>query len=268
MIVDGKLVASSIKEKIIKKIQEQGNKKVCFVIFGNDPGSKQYIAMKKRFAESLGIVADVYEYSDDLSGDEIKQNVSNIVSMGYHGVVLQLPLPKSVDPQEVLNLIPSEMDVDVLSDDAKQKYIQGENKKVPPVARAVSEILDFYNIGLENKKILIVGNGKLVGEPVGNMLTLKNLEFSRIDKNTPEDVQKDFILNADIIVSGAGSPHFIKLDMVKNGVVLIDAGTSEQNGKLVGDIDPNCSNKAVLLTPVPNGVGPVTMACLFLNILM
>lgn len=266
MIIDGKLVAAGLKIKIEQNLKEHGPKKVCFVIFGSDPGSVQYIGMKKRFAESLGIKAEVFEYSDKITKDDVIQKVKKAVSLGFDGIVVQLPLPENVDPQEILDLIPPHMDIDVLSQFSKQDYKNNTLDKIPPVARAVLEILEFYKIDLKNKEVLVVGNGKLVGEPVGNMLTLKNIPFNKIDINTDINVQKSLILNADIIISGAGSPHFIKKDMVKNGVVLIDAGTSEQNGKLVGDIDPECAEVATLLTPVPNGVGPVTMACLFLNI--
>lgn len=266
MKVDGKLVASKLKQKIEDKILGRAQKRVAFVIFGEDPGSKQYIGMKKRFAESLGIKADVYSHSDEITGEEVKLKVKEVVDMQYDGMVVQLPLPKSVVAQEVLDMVPVEMDMDVLSEFSKLEYKNNKTDKVPPVARAVLEILNFYNIDLLGKEILVVGNGKLVGEPVGNMLQSKKIKYNKIDRSTDEALQKELLKNADIIISGAGSPHFIKKDMVRQGVVLIDAGTSEQSGKLVGDVDPECEEVARLITPVPNGVGPVTMVCLFLNI--
>jgi methylenetetrahydrofolate dehydrogenase (NADP+)/methenyltetrahydrofolate cyclohydrolase len=163
-------------------------------------------------------------------------------------------------------MIPPHMDMDVLSTEAKSLFKNNKLNKIPPVARAVSEILNFYNVDMANKNILVVGTGKLVGEPVSSMLNLRNLVYKTIDKNTDENSKEELLKNADIIISGAGSPHFIKKEMIKPGVVLIDAGTSEQSGKLVGDIDPGCAEVASLMTSVPNGVGPVTMACLFLNI--
>lgn len=266
MKVDGKLVANTLKQGIKVKKKNGTQKRVAFVIFGEDPGSKQYIGMKKRFAESVGMHADVYEYPEDMSAFEIKHKVSDIVDLQYDGMVVQLPLPEVVNPQEVLNLVPPSMDTDVLAEATKNEYKKKNIDKVPPVARAVLEILNFYNINLDGKEILVVGNGKLVGEPVGNMLDSKNFKYKRIDRDTDEAVQKDLLKNADIIISGAGSPHFIKKHMIKQGVVLIDAGTSEQSGKLVGDVDPDCEEVAQIMTPVPNGVGPVTMVCLFLNI--
>ncbi len=266
MIVDGKQIALDLKKQIEQKTMEQNKKNVCFVIFGDNLGSQSYIKMKKRFAESLGIQPDVLEYPGNLTSDEVKKAVTEIVNKKYDGIVLQLPLPESVEPQEILDMIPSNMDMDVLSTEAKNLFKNNMLNKIPPVARAVSEILNFYNVDMANKNILVVGTGKLVGEPVSSMLTLRNLTYKTIDKNTDENSKEELLKNADIIISGAGSPHFIKKEMIKPGVVLIDAGTSEQSGKLVGDIDPGCAEVASLMTPVPNGVGPVTMACLFLNI--
>ena len=266
MIADGKLVATELKEKIIAKLATSGTKQVCFVIFGNDHGSRQFISMKCRFAESLSISTKVFEYSDKTTFEEIVGIVKDIVNLNCNGIVIQLPLPVGFPVQEILNLVPIELDIDVLSDKAKEAYKNGLSDKIPPVSRAVLEILNFYNIKLEEKEILIIGSGKLVGEPVASMFKLKNISFNVIDKNTEKDLQKKLISSADIIISGAGDSYFIKPEMIKTGVVIIDAGTSEQSGKIVGDVDPQCALKASLLTPVPNGVGPVTLASLFLNI--
>lgn len=265
MIADGKLVAEGLKKIIVDKIKDQ-NKEVCFVIFGDDPGSRQFIKMKCRFAESLGIKTFVSEHPEDVTFDAVKKIIQDEVSKKHSGIVIQLPLPKNLDPQQVLNLVPEELDIDVLSDNTKKAYVSMTTNKVPPVACAIEEIFKFYEVTLEGKKILVVGTGKLVGEPVANMLRHNNVVFSQIDKNTPESDRKDLLKNADIIITGAGDSYFIKPDMIKDGVVLIDAGTSESEGKIVGDVDPACFEKASLVTPVPGGVGPVTLASLFLNL--
>ncbi|KND47735.1 MAG: methylenetetrahydrofolate dehydrogenase (NADP+) / methenyltetrahydrofolate cyclohydrolase [Parcubacteria bacterium C7867-006] len=266
MIADGKLVSDKLKKDIAHNLKNKPKKEVCFIIFGNDLASKQFIKMKCRFAESLGIPTRVFKDRENLSFEEVSSIVSSIVEQDIAGVVIQLPLPSSFPVQDVLNLVPVELDIDILSEKAKNEYKNGRLNKTPPVAKAVSEILDFYNVDLNNKNILVIGNGRLVGEPVQNMLTLKGIYFNTIDKNTDSNLSKSLIMSADVIISGAGSPHMIKPDMIKNGVVLIDAGTSEQAGKIVGDIDPGCFEKASLVTPVPGGVGPVTLASLFLNI--
>lgn len=266
MIADGKLVSAKLKQKILETTQNIQNKKVCFVIFGTNAGSLQFIRMKCKFADSLGIETKVVQHSEQVSFDEVKNIMEGIASEKYSGVVVQLPLPSHLPTQEVINLIPVEQDIDVLSDKAKEDFLQGKSNRIPPVARAVFEILDFYKINLQDKKILVIGNGKLVGEPVANLLKIKSIPFDVVDINSDAETREKLIANADIIISGAGDPHFIKPEMIKEGVVLIDAGTSESGGKIVGDVDPSCYEKASLVTPVPGGVGPVTLASLFLNL--
>lgn len=259
-------MASRLKENIVLNLKDKPKKEVCFVIFGSDPASEQFIGMKCRFAETLGIQTKVARHPETLSFEEIKVIIAEIANENVAGIVIQLPLPLGLPVQDVLNLVPERLDIDVLSDQAKLDYKNNVNEKIPPVSRAVSEILKFYNISLENKNILVIGSGKLVGEPVASMFESQNVAFNVIDKNTEIDLSGKMISSADIIISGAGSPHMIKPEMIKEGVVLVDAGTSEQNGKIVGDIDPGCAEKASLLTPVPGGVGPVTLASLFMNI--
>lgn len=266
MIVDGKKVASLLKERIINKQKNSSKKEVSFIVFGQNLVGTKYVEMKKKLAESLGFSAHTVVCSDTSSFSSVKNIIDEEIKKGVSGIVVQLPVPETLPTQDVLNLVPVELDIDVLSDKSKELYKKGLLDRVPPVARAVFEILDFYKIDLNDKDILVVGNGKLVGEPVCSMFKLKNIQFDVIDKNTNPEISSTLISGADIIVSGVGSPNMIKPHMIKESVVLIDAGTSEQGGKIVGDVDPTCAEKALLLTPVPGGVGPVTLACLFMNI--
>lgn len=266
MIIDGKLVASRLKEIIKENLDQKAHTEVCFVIFGNNIVSRQFINMKCRFAESLGIPTRVVEHPEHLSFKQVSDIISELASSETAGIVIQLPLPEGLPTRDVLNMVPVEFDIDVLSDRAKNEYKNKTSNKIPPVSRAIMEILSFYNIGFEGKEILVIGTGRLVGEPVANMLTSLGIKFDVIDKDTDPVVRLEKIITADLIISGAGSPHMIQPEMIKPGVVLIDAGTSEQNGKVVGDVDPSCFEKASFVTPVPGGVGPVTLASLFLNI--
>ena len=247
MIVDGKHIANILEERLREKLTQLPQKKVCFVLLGDNMASRKFVEMKSKVAARLGIVVDV---------------VHEMVNFeNYDGVVVQLPLPEGMDTQKILDTVPAEKDIDVLSADAKKM------NKVAPVARAVLEILNHYQIHFDNKKVLIVGNGKLVGEPVSHAFTRSGIVHDVIDIHTPEQVRIQKIKEADIIVSGVGVPHMIKPSMIKEGVLLIDAGTSEQAGKLVGDIDPACEAKVSLMTPVPGGVGPITVVSLFANLL-
>ena len=267
MIADGKHIAQTIENDLRERLAQQPSKRVCFVMLGENPASLQFVGMKTRMAERLGISVSVEKLSEDIETDELCTIVKTISSVGYDGIVIQLPLPKHIDTQKVLDTVPVAQDIDVLSTAAKEALVQGNFTKIPPVARAVFEVLDFYKISLAGKDILIVGNGRLVGEPVATILNHRKLPFHIINKKTSDEEKLLRLKSADIIISGVGSPHFIRPDMIKHGVVLVDAGTSGQSGKLVGDIDPACTEIASLSTPVPGGIGLITVACLFANLL-
>ena len=302
MIVYGKEIARKMEEELSSKFsflaQHGVQKKVCFVLFRDDAGSRQFIKMKSRVAERLGIIADTVEATVS-STERLFSNLDRSFVQKYDGVVVQLPLPHDVDVQKILNEVPKNLDIDMLSDEAKHAYRNdgatteygwshdptpareqwSHDQKAPPVARAVKEILEFYHVDLTDRKVLVIGKGKLVGEPVSVMFLHTRVQMQNttgvrepftlhvVDIDTPEHERLELIASADIIVSGIGSPHFLKPNMLKKSVVLIDAGTSEQSGKLVGDIDPACAEVASLLTSVPGGIGPVTVVSLFANLL-
>ncbi len=267
MIINGTQLAKHLEQDLKQKLQIQPRKSVAFVLFGNDPASLQFIGIKSRVAERIGIETKLFHYTEQITTDDALSSIQEIVGQNFDGIVVQLPLPVGMDIEKILNSVPVEKDIDVLSDQAKQSYQDKTLDRVPPVAGAVYEILKSTNILITDKNILIVGNGKLVGEPVGMLLLRENISFSIIDKDTDSNERSEKLKNADIIISGVGVPHMIKPDMVKDGVILIDAGTSESSGKLAGDIDPKCSDKALFMTPVPGGVGPVTVVALFKNLL-
>lgn len=266
MIADGKNVQSAIKESLTRIIAESGRAhRLAIIYVGDNPVIERFIAMKQRFGGEIGVGVDVFCFKDDARQENI---VQEIIRLGdderYGGIVVQLPLPVHIDAGTVLDVIPANKDVDVLSEKAKEQYRNGKSVFTPPVAGAVEEILYAYNISLEDKKIVVVGRGRLVGEPVRDWLKRKGSTPEIVDEHTA-DISL-LLRTADIIVSGAGSAQMIKSDMIKDGAVLIDAGTSEQGGRLVGDMDPSCAQKALLYTPVPGGVGPITVAILFRNL--
>lgn len=266
MIVDGKMIAKNLEEKLATELLFSVSKKVCFVVFGGNAATEQFVAMKTRVAERVGIIVETKRYPKVTTTNEAVKLVRNIGKQDYDGIVVQLPLAHGIDTQTVLDEIPPLKDIDVLGSLAKEYYAKAKIDRTPPVARAVYEILDTCGVNLKNKKIVIIGFGRLVGEPVRLMFNRMNVPHDIVDLNTPVDGKKMLIKNADIIISGTGAPHSIKPDMIKKGAVLIDAGTSEQAGKLVGDIDPACAEKASYFTPVPGGVGPITIVSLLRNL--
>lgn len=269
---------NEIKEKIIaetlalmsgeKSLDSARDKKhVCFLQFGNDPASTAFVKMKLALAEKLGIEATIVQ-KDIATTPEAVLVLAEVIEKNYDGIVVQLPLPAGMDTDLIIDSIPTEQDIDMLSEDAKTQYRNAATERTAPVAAAVQEILWDNKVILIGKKIVVLGRGRLVGEPIAMLLDRQELPYTVIDIDTPADVRASALLEADIIFSGIGIPHSITPDMIKEGVVLIDAGTSELSGKLMGDIDPACADKASLYTPVPGGVGPITVACLFRNLFL
>lgn len=271
MFVDGNKIAKALEEKLVTELLFSAPKKVCFVVFGGNAATEQFVKMKSQVAERVGISVDVKKYGDVKTTAEAVKRVQALDKEDYDGIVVQLPMAAGIDTQTVLDEIPPLKDIDVLGTVAKESYAKGKINRTPPVAQAVHEILEACNVSLTTgksaKKVVVVGQGRLVGEPVCLMLKRQKVPYDVVDIKTSEKEKFALFKNADVIISGAGVPHGIKPEMVKDGVVLIDAGTSEQAGKLVGDIDPACGEKASYLTPVPGGVGPVTIVSLLRNLL-
>jgi methylenetetrahydrofolate dehydrogenase (NADP+)/methenyltetrahydrofolate cyclohydrolase len=213
----------------------------------------------------LGIETDVLEQKVSDTAEALAF-IKDLISKNYNGIVIQLPFPVELDTNTILDSLPRKFDIDMLGQEAKEAYRKGLTKRVAPVAQAVQEILVRNNIDTMDKKVVILGKGRLVGEPVSALFQNLNIACTTLDKNTNLGTGKESLLTADIIISGIGVPHYLKPEMIKDNVVLIDAGTSEQEGKLAGDIDPTCADKASLITPVPGGVGPITVASLFYNL--
>ena len=252
-----------MEAELAEQLSRGPQKKVCFIQFGNDPASKKFIEMKSRVALRLGILVDVLQKEDIVSTNFAMEIVETAARDSYDGIVVQLPLPAGLDAHAILNMVPAHLDIDVLGDEAK-----AAGSMMPPVARAVWEILNAQKVDLSGMKIVIVGNGALVGQPVSEMFARRGMAVAVIDKETPNGERAEMLASADVIISGTGVPGLIQPAMIKPGVILIDAGTSESAGRLVGDIDPSCEAVAAMMTPVPGGVGPVTVMSLFKNLVV
>jgi methylenetetrahydrofolate dehydrogenase (NADP+)/methenyltetrahydrofolate cyclohydrolase len=266
MIINGTIIKEVLVEEMLPLAQAE-KKRVCFVQFGDNPASTKFVAMKMKLAAQLSIEAE-HVRSSAQTTDEAIAVLQEAVKKHYDGIVIQLPLPEGMDNEIVINAIPVGMDIDVLTAAGMAAFQQGRTERMPPVAAAAETILKVHNISPIGKHIVIRGKGKLVGEPVMKLFDRMDVAYEAIDIHTPQAEQLALLRNADIIISGVGVPHALTPDMIKEGVVLIDAGTSEQSGKLAGDIDPACAAKASLYTPVPGGVGPITVACLFKNLFL
>lgn len=271
-IIDGKKLSREILAKVKQEVALLSFAPVfCDVLVGNDLSSVQYVRMKMKMAESLGIKFHSANFPVSITTPELIKEINILNKIeNMCGIILQLPLPKHIDKRAALDAIDSHLDVDCLGTVANEKFYSGETTVGFPTALACMALIDFLvdllNLDLKNKNIVILGQGELVGKPVAALLRFRDLNPSIITRKT-ENKEK-LIKNADIIISGIGHGKYVTKDMVKEGVVLIDAGTSEANNAIVGDVDlESVKDVASYVSPVPGGVGPVTVAMLLRNVL-
>lgn len=268
IILDGKRVAQNMREQLKKEAAKHKiPPRLAVVIVGKDPSSAQFVAQKERFAQSVGVTTALHHFPADISAAKLRVALSEIVHLKKNtGVIVQLPLPARLRAQAILNGVIPEKDVDALSARSIGNFAAGKSPIVPPVVGAIRALFAAYDISLEGKTITLIGAGALVGRPVALWLLREDRAFSVVTKHTA-DLSR-FTKNADIVISGAGHAGLISADMIKPGAVFIDAGTSESAGKLAGDAIPDVAKTAGFFAPVPGGVGPLTVAMVFQNLLI
>lgn len=267
-IIDGKKLSIEILKDLKNKVEALDFKPVfCDILVGKDLPSVKYVNLKKIKAESIGIKFHEANFAENITTEELISEIEKINKIeNMCGVIVQLPLPKHIDTDKVLGFIDPKLDVDCLGEVASRNFYNGNLDIVPPTALACMYLLDTLDLDLKKKNIVVLGEGKLVGKPVMNLLKYRGLDFKSINSNTEN--KEEILKNADVIISGVGKGKIIEGDMVKEGVVIIDAGTSEEDSILVGDVDfESILDKSYACTPVPGGVGPVTVAMLFTNVL-
>ncbi len=253
MIIDGRALAKNILARTKMRTGKLGRRPNVLVYVSPEETSatRSYLKIKARSAEDAGC--------------EFAETRSLTFPNHADAIIVQLPLSSDISTEEVLNLIPLHQDADVLSAAARAKFEHNDRDAlVPPVVGAVREILMRSKIDVKGRRAAVIGDGRLVGHPCAVWLKQQGAEVTVVTLESG-DLQVA-LANADIIVSGAGSPNLITPDMIKDGVVLIDAGASELDGAVVGDADPACAQKCSIFTPVPGGVGPIAVACLFENV--
>jgi len=275
-IIDGKKIRDEILVKVKKEVATLSFQPIfCDVLVGEDPVSAQYVRMKARTAESVGIKFQNASFPSDITTEDLIKEIKILNKIpNMCGIIVQLPLPVSLDQRKILDSIDSRLDVDCLGTVASEKFYkaclrrQGETVLGFPTALACMTLLDSINLDLQGKKIVIIGKGELVGRPVEKLLNARNLKTFIIDRKTEENEKTKRLKEADVIISAAGKGKLITGNLIKREVVLIDAGTSELGAGIVGDVDlDSVSEVAGYVSPVPGGVGPVTVAMLLNNVL-
>ena len=270
-IIDGKLVSAAVKERVAAEVKSLNQKgiSVCLavILVGSDPASQIYVANKKKACEQLGIISKEYLLPETTTQDELLSLVKELnADKTVNGILCQLPLPKGLDEKVVIEAIDPNKDVDAFHPVNVGRIMIGDYDFLPCTPAGVMEMLAYYNIDVCGKECVVIGRSNIVGKPMGMLLLHKNgtvtIAHSRT-KNLSEVTRR-----ADILVAAVGKAKFVTADMVKDGAVVIDVGMNRADGKLCGDVDFDAvSEKASYITPVPGGVGPMTIATLMQNTL-
>ncbi len=260
MIIDGEKIATCILRETKNKIDNMSfTPKLSIVTHNPDFVTEKYLQLKCKRAAWLGIETEIIKLTNDANTVSIVKTIQQI-SADTNGIIVQLPLALGIDLDKVLKSIPSNKDPDAFS----YVFSSDTSPCLPPVVGAIEEISKFYDVRFLHKKVVVLGQGRLVGKPVAIFAKKLGAEVKIITEHKGE---LSDLATADIIISGVGKPGFIKPNQVKNGVIIFDAGTSESGGVLSGDVVKEVAGKALLFTPVPGGIGPITIAYLFRNLI-
>ena len=270
-IIDGKIISASVKERVkaeVSALKEKGiTVGLAVIIVGEDPASKVYVSNKKKACENLGIISEEYALPESTTNEELLALIEELNSKpSINGILCQLPLPRHLDEKLIINSIDPEKDVDAFHPFNVGKIMIGDFDFLPCTPAGVMEMLKYENIEVEGKTCVVIGRSNIVGKPM-NMLLLHQNGTGTVWHSKTKNL-KEVCKNADILVAAVGRPKFVTEDMVKEGAVVIDVGINRVDGKLCGDVDfENVKNKASAITPVPGGVGPMTIAMLMQNTL-
>ena len=280
-LIDGKLISSDIRLEITKDVSKLKNEynivpKLCVILIGDDPASHVYVRNKQKSAISAGMYAEDYKFSDNDNTENIIKLIKKLNNdKTVNGILVQLPLPENFDKDEIINSIDPLKDVDGLHPHNVGLLSLGQPRFIPATPFGISELLNRNNIEVEGSNMVIIGRSNIVGIPLANLFVQKNKNFNATvtvchsrSKNISE-----YTLNADIIIAAIGQANYLHSDMVKPGAAIIDVGinrisddTKKSGFRLVGDVDfESMMGKAGAITPVPGGVGPMTIAMLLKN---
>lgn len=270
-LIDGKAISAAVKEQVraeVANLAEKGIKTgLAVIIVGEDPASKIYVANKKKACEALGIVSQEYALPADTSEEELLALINELnTAPNINGILCQLPLPSHLDEKLIINSISPDKDVDAFHPHNVGRIMIGDYDFVPCTPAGIMEMLAYEGISVEGKTCVVIGRSNIVGKPMGMLLLHKNGTVTICHSKTKNLAA--ICRTADILVAAVGRANFVTADMVKEGAVVIDVGMNRTEGKLCGDVDfENVKGKASAITPVPGGVGPMTIAMLMKNTL-
>ncbi len=272
-IIDGKQVSAQIKEQVRQETealtQKTGKKPgLAVVIVGNDPASRVYVNNKKKACEAVGFQSFEYALPEDTTQAELLELVETLnADKNINGILVQLPVPKQINDKAIINAISAEKDVDAFHPENVGRIMIGEYAFLPCTPAGVMELIDSTGVEISGKNCVVIGRSNIVGKPMAMLLLHRSGTVTICHSRTQN--LASITREADILVAAVGKANFVTGDMIKEGAIVIDVGMNRlENGKLCGDVNfEEAEKKAAYITPVPGGVGPMTIAMLMKNTL-
>ncbi|HDZ6169406.1 TPA: bifunctional methylenetetrahydrofolate dehydrogenase/methenyltetrahydrofolate cyclohydrolase FolD [Staphylococcus aureus] len=272
-ILDGKQIAKDYRQGLqnqVEALKEKGfTPKLSVILVGNDGASQSYVRSKKKAAEKIGMISEIVHLEETATEEEVLNELNRLNNNdSVSGILVQVPLPKQVSEQKILEAINPDKDVDGFHPINIGKLYIDEQTFVPCTPLGIMEILKHADIDLEGKNAVVIGRSHIVGQPVSKLLLQKNASVTILHSRSKD--MASYLKDADVIVSAVGKPGLVTKDVVKEGAVIIDVGnTPDENGKLKGDVDYDAVKEiAGAITPVPGGVGPLTITMVLNNTLL
>lgn len=272
-ILDGKQIAKDYRQGLqnqVEALKEKGfTPKLSVILVGNDGASQSYVRSKKKAAEKIGMISEIVHLEETATEEEVLNELNRLNNDdSVSGILVQVPLPKQVSEQKILEAINPDKDVDGFHPINIGKLYIDEQTFVPCTPLGIMEILKHADIDLEGKNAVVIGRSHIVGQPVSKLLLQKNASVTILHARSKD--MASYLKDADVIVSAVGKPGLVTKDVVKEGAVIIDVGnTPDENGKLKGDVDYDAVKEiAGAITPVPGGVGPLTITMVLNNTLL
>lgn len=271
ILIDGKDVAAKVRAELREEVETMAKERkkrpaLAVILVGEDPASQIYVRNKQRACEDVGILSEIYTLGENVSQESLEYIINSLAERrDIDGILLQMPLPKGLDPVKALKCIPPEKDVDAFHPDNVGHVMRGDYRFLPCTPAGVMELLRRYDIDISGKECVVIGRSDIVGKPMAMMLLHSGGTVTICHSKTRN--LAEHTRRADILVSAVGKAGFVTADMVKNGAVVIDVGINRNaDGKICGDVDFTAVEpKASYITPVPGGVGPMTVAMLMKN---
>ena len=277
-ILDGKIaskelineVRNNVQNIIVKSETPLNPPSMAIILVGNNPASESYVKSKIKACQSAGITHKLLRFEENVTNFELLEEVKRLNKSNVDGFIVQLPLPSHIKTESIINEISAYKDIDGFHPINFGKMCLGQKSMRPATAYGILKLIQFYEIETKGKHVVVIGRSNIVGKPVaimlGNDFEIGRATVTSCDINTPVELLRQETLRADIIIVAVGKPNLLTSDMIKEGAIIIDVGINRVDDRIVGDVHfESVSEKASMITPVPGGVGPMTIAGLILN---